>query len=466
MGPSEKSLTLDDESTGAVSWTPEAERRLVRKIDICLLPTLWIMSLLSWMDRANLGNANIAGLNSDLQLSSTRFSMALISYYLGYIVWVPISGLLVARTKPSLYLPTIMFLWGVVTAGTSAITTYPQLVVMRVLVGILESGLTPGMVFIFSCWYLPSEFGKRSSWFVTSAQIGGIFGGLIAGGLMANLEGVRGIRGWRWLFIVEGAVTMVVAAIAAFILPDYPSSTPRLSEEEKYIAARRLEDAGMNTVGSISSGERLTIGAAITGTFKNWKTYALCTTSVFHSGTLIMTYFYPVLVKGLGYKDPIMAQYMTAPIWAVGFVFTMAAGFLTDRAPRYRGLVVSSSLMFLAIMGVAVCAVYDFTVRYVLLAFMTGGIWSAYSQVLAYAGELFSDVHPDVRAFAIATDSLTSQTGYLYGAYLFPAENAPKHLLGFGMVVAMAGVSSICYFLIWMVASGKLKRHYAGQESD
>lgn len=136
-----------------------------------------------------------------------------------------------------------------VTAAVGAIHTYPQLLVIRLFLGILESGLTPGATFILSSWYLPKELGKRSSFFMTSAQMGGAFGGLIAGGVMGNLEGARGIRGWRWLFIVEGVVTCFVAIIAVFILPDYPASYSRLTEAERHVAVKRLELADIRIDG-------------------------------------------------------------------------------------------------------------------------------------------------------------------------------------------------------------------------
>lgn len=167
-----------------------------------------------------------------------------------------------------------MLLWGVVTAGISAVKTYQQLLVMRVLIGILEAGLTPGMIFIFSSWYRPTELGKRASLFLTSAQIGGLFGGLIAGGLMADLEGARGIRGWQWLFIVEGAVTIAVALVSYFVLPDYPVSYRRLTEEERFIATKRLQQAGVN-IGGQGSSPRLGLLRTIAGAFANWKTYAI-----------------------------------------------------------------------------------------------------------------------------------------------------------------------------------------------
>jgi MFS family permease len=181
-----------------------------------------------------------------------------------------------------------MLLWGVATAGIGAARTYQQLVVLRTFIGIFESGLTPGIAFLFSCWYTPHELGKRASLFLTSAQIGGLFGGLIAGGLMANLEGARNIRGWQWLFIVEGAVTIAAALAAFFVLPDYPVSCRRLTNDERYIATTRLRRVGTNVDGGSESASRLGLWPTIAGALKNWKTYALSIAAVVSSSSLVL----------------------------------------------------------------------------------------------------------------------------------------------------------------------------------
>ncbi|KAK4444206.1 MFS general substrate transporter [Podospora aff. communis PSN243] len=454
----------EESAQGEPTWTPEAERRLVRKIDLSLLPMLWLMNLLSWMDRANLGNANIAGLTSDLKLSSSQFSLAVVIYYVGYTLSAPISSLLLSRSRPSLYLPTLMSLWGLVTALTSLITSLPALLACRILIGVLEAGLTPGMVFIFSAWYTPSEMGKRTALFLTSAQCGGLFGGLIAGGLMRDLEGARGMRGWRWLFLVEGVVTVAVAAVGYGVLVDYPESPGgkvrggrffMFSEGERGVAVGRLRRAGTVTgvgVGRGEGGGSMGLGGTVRGAVREWRVWLFSVATAMYSGAAILTYFYPVLVKGLGYTDPIMAQYMTAPIWGVAVVFNLASGFAADRIPHYRGLVVVAGLVLISLTALLTCVIHNFTARYVLLSFMTGGLWVAYSQCLAYLGDLFRNLHPDVRSFAIGMTTVAAQMGYFYGAYCFPAENAPKHLLGFGMVAGSSGCSSGLYFLLWWAA--------------
>ena len=109
--------------------------------------------------------------------------------------------MLLSNSKPSIYLPVIMTLWGAVTCCMSAIKNFRQLVALRVVVGILEAGFSPGVLLIISSWYKRSEQSKRFAVYISAAILSGAFGGLLAGAITKNLEGAHGIRGWRWLFV-------------------------------------------------------------------------------------------------------------------------------------------------------------------------------------------------------------------------------------------------------------------------
>jgi len=184
---------------------------------------------------------------------------------------------LLSRTRPSITLPAIMGLWGVVTACMGAMTTFPQLMGLRTLLGALESIFNPGTTYLFSNWYRPNELGKRSSYYMSAAQLGGAFGGLIAGGVMDHLEGARGIRGWRWLFVVEGAVTIAAAILVSITLPDYPTTWRRLTAEQKHIATKRLNNSGIMTSkdGDPTAGKKVSVKDAIIITLSDWKSYGI-----------------------------------------------------------------------------------------------------------------------------------------------------------------------------------------------
>lgn len=151
----------------------------------------------------------------------------------------------------------------------------------------------------------------------------------------------------------------------------------------------------------------------------------------------------------MGYDDPVKAQYMTVPIWVVGFVFSLIAGIVGDRFPRARALNIVGWLCLSIVFAVVTCFVFDFKARYVLLAFMTGGVWGAFTGTMAFCAELFQDVPPEVRALTLGIMSMASNTGNVYGAYLWPKEHAPKYLLGFGMVAATGAATSVIFTAMW-----------------
>jgi len=188
----------------SVSFTAEEEKKLVRRIDLFLLPTIWLMYLLSYMDRTNIGNAKIAGMADDLNLTSDQYSVTLVVFFVGYVIFEAPSNMILVRSRPSRYLPAIMAVWGVLTCCMAAIQSYHHLIVLRVFVGILESGFAPGILLIISSWYKREEQSKRFAVFISAAILSGAFGGLLAGAITGGLEGAHGLRGWRWLFIVEG----------------------------------------------------------------------------------------------------------------------------------------------------------------------------------------------------------------------------------------------------------------------
>jgi MFS family permease len=135
-----------------------------------------------------------------------------------------------------------MTIWGVLTCIMSVVKNYHHLIVLRIFVGVMESGFAPGVLLIISSWYRRSEQSKRFAVFMSAAILSGAFGGLLAGAITGGLEGTHGIRGWRWLFIVEGVTTIGWSIISAFLLLDFPATTKGLTERERAIAIARLHE--------------------------------------------------------------------------------------------------------------------------------------------------------------------------------------------------------------------------------
>jgi MFS family permease len=161
-----------------------------------------------------------------------------------------------------------MVIWGSLTCVMAAIKDIKHLVALRVMIGCVEAGFAPGVLLELSSWYKRTEQSKRFGVYISAAILSGAFGGILAAVIVDNLEGVHGIRGWRWLFILEGAATIGVALISLFILPDFR----RLSAREREIAVTRL--ANENVTAITEDSERLTHWQAIVVSVKDWRTWA------------------------------------------------------------------------------------------------------------------------------------------------------------------------------------------------
>ena len=258
----------------AGSWDIKAEKSLVRKIDIRVFPVMIILFVLNFIDRNNFANARLKGLEDDLNLSDVQYQTCISIFLVGYVVMqLPSNLILHVVNRPSWYLCSCVIVWGVISASTSAVQNATGAILCRFFLGCVEASFFPGSLYFLSRWYTRKEMHLR----VTILNAGNLaaqaFGGLIAAGILSRMDGDMGLGAWRWLFVVEGAITIVVSILAVFILPDYPLTTSWLSEEEKRISSARLAlDAGL---ASDAEGESVSTIQGVIMAFKDPKVWLL-----------------------------------------------------------------------------------------------------------------------------------------------------------------------------------------------
>jgi MFS family permease len=180
----------------------QMSKKLLFKIDIHLLPFLIFMYLLNYLDRSNLAQARQGSLQKDLHMKGDDYNIAISILFVGYLLMQLPSNLLITRVRPSLYLGTVMTIWGVVSTCNSAVHNFRSLVAVRFFLGFVEAPFFPGAVFLMSSWYTRAELTRRISWLYAGNALAQMFGGLISAGILRNLNGNMGIAGWRWLFII------------------------------------------------------------------------------------------------------------------------------------------------------------------------------------------------------------------------------------------------------------------------
>lgn len=198
---------------------------------------------MNYLDRNNIAAARLAGLETDLKLHGTQYQTAVSILFVGYVLMqVPSNLFLNKFGKPAVYLSTAMVLWGVISTATAAVNSFGGLIAIRFFLGFIEAAYFPGCLYYLSTWYTRKELGFRTAMLYSGSLMSGAFSGLIAAGITKGLDNVHGMRAWRWLFIIEGVITIAIAIVAYFILPNFPRTTPWLNEDEKTLAAWRLEE--------------------------------------------------------------------------------------------------------------------------------------------------------------------------------------------------------------------------------
>ncbi|EGU88786.1 hypothetical protein FOXB_00708 [Fusarium oxysporum f. sp. conglutinans Fo5176] len=193
------------------NFPEERKKAVIRKVDWRLIPMLVLLYLIAYLDKTNIGNAKIEGMTDDLQLKGIEYNIVTAIFFIPFVLCeVPSNMILHKFKRPSWYMGGIVFCWGVIMTLTALVQNYAGLLVIRFLLGIFEAGFLPGAILIISNWYLPNETQTRIAILYTSAATGGAFSGLLAFAI-AKMDGMAGMEGWRWIFLIEGLFTVVVA---------------------------------------------------------------------------------------------------------------------------------------------------------------------------------------------------------------------------------------------------------------
>jgi len=203
----------------------------VRKAMRHLLPFLLLMYVLAFLDRANIGFAQKA-LQQDSGLSDTAFAFGAGVFFAGYALFEVPSNLLLHRVGARVWMGRIMVTWGLVSAAMATVSTPTGFYALRFLLGIAEAGFFPGIIYYLTRWFPQSARGRAIGVFYFGAPLAFIFGSPLSGSLM-DLHGVLGLAGWRWLFLVEGGMAVIVGVWAFWYLDNRPAEASWLREEER-----------------------------------------------------------------------------------------------------------------------------------------------------------------------------------------------------------------------------------------
>ncbi|KAL1918588.1 uncharacterized protein VTP21DRAFT_2610 [Calcarisporiella thermophila] len=314
------------EKADLTSVDPALEKALLFKQDIHLVPFLALLYLLSFLDRIAIGNAKVAGMEHSLGLSGPEYAWSLSIFFIGYVLFEVPSNLLLKKLTPSKWIPSIMVVWGGIMVAMAFSRNFSDLMANRFFLGLAEAGLFPGVVYYLTFWYKRSEQSLRIALFFSAASLSGAFGGVLAYGIQ-QMDGIQGLAGWQWIFILEGGATVVLAFASYFVLADFPETAKFLTPAQRELAQRRLRN---DTVATASHFSWNHVFAAA----RDIKVYFYM---VIYIGILVPLYsfslFIPSIVNGLGFTS-LQAQLLSSPPYAVGCIATALVGYLSDRTGK------------------------------------------------------------------------------------------------------------------------------------
>ncbi|KAJ5468803.1 hypothetical protein N7475_006555 [Penicillium sp. IBT 31633x] len=302
--------------------TPEEAKKVLRKIDIRLIPLLFLIYMLQYLDKNSINFASVYGLKEGTHLKGQQYSWLSSIFYFGYLIAQYPAGLAMQKLPVGKFLAITTLVWGGLLMTTPACYNFAGIAINRFLLGMVEAVVTPGFVLVTGMWYTTEEQPFRLSiWYCTNG-IATMFGGLI-GYAVGHIT--TGLPRWMYVFLIFGAFSVAVGAIALIFLPDLPSTAKFLSERERAIAVERV---AINRQGVKNSQFKWYQVRQAAQDPKTWLLFIMAIGAQIPNSAL--TSFTSIIVGTFGF-DTLGTQYMQIPGGAVQFITLLSGGYIATK---------------------------------------------------------------------------------------------------------------------------------------
>lgn len=453
--------TPNDEAQVAI------EKALRHKFDRRILPLGIIIYLMAQIDRSNMSNALVLGIREDADLTGDRFNISLTLFYVTYILFEIPANMCCKRFGPRIWLSFITFGFGVTTACMSLCKDYPSIMTCRLILGIFEAGVQPGLMFVYAQFYRRQELGSRWGIKAAAGSVAGAFGGLLGSGL-GNIPKAGMFERWRWIFLIEGIITALVAGLVYWFMPKDVAFSSFLTAEERRIAVHRIaEENKASGAAEDVSPWRLDVlkkaminaNTQLVGLGIMMSLLSLTSLSLF----MVSHHFpsnqrsisanrhqKPSLIRSMGYSTT-HAQLLTVPPYVLAACVCIGASFASDRL-RSRGLIIMALTPLTAIGFLLLAFVPSTAVRYFALFLTTAPAFTCSPLLLTWV--VGNAAGPSVRAIVSAYAVGEGNVGAIIATWTFLPSEGPRylkgHLINFGgSFVLLVVVIFTHFYLKW-----------------
>ncbi|KAI9147044.1 Major facilitator-type transporter hxnP [Paramyrothecium foliicola] len=438
---------------GSHNKTDPHEIALVKKLDRFMLPILWLMYLFNYLDRNAIVNARLNNLEEDLGLVGTQYNTCVSILFVGYIAFQIPSNMLLNRLRPSWYMAGFCLAWSIVSLLTYLANSYATMVVCRLLLGVTEAPFYPGALYLISMFYTRKEVATRMSLFFTANMLASSFSPLIAAGVFSGLDGSMGLAGWRWLFIIQGALSILTAILAFYFLPDHPLQTRWLTPEQRQLAHNRIY------ADTTDRREGTSVVKGLKESVSDWRTWALVAAYNFHLCSTSFQNFLPTVVQTLGFNRTITLTlvappYILAAILGVGMAWT--SGRWNERTWHI------TVCKCIAICGFIISVTtLNIGARYFSIFLFVGFSFGINNILLGWVSSTVGQTN-EKKSVSLAIANSLGNCASIYMPYLWPSTDGPRYLPAWiASLCFSGGVIVITWFLRTM-----LKRHNSRKRAE
>uniref|UniRef100_A0A0B7KFH0 Major facilitator superfamily (MFS) profile domain-containing protein n=1 Tax=Bionectria ochroleuca TaxID=29856 RepID=A0A0B7KFH0_BIOOC len=401
-----------------------SDSKLRLKIDLYILPMVTIIYLLCFIDRANIGNARIAGLEADLNMKGYDFNICLSVFYISYIIFEIPGNILCKIMGPGWFIPACCLGFGICTICTAFVQSFAALCGLRFVLGIFEAAMLPATVYYLSRWYKRDELTFRLSFFIISASLSGAFGGLLASAIL-SIGRIGSITSWKMIFAIEGIVTVGFGLLGFAVMTDRAETAIWLSNAEKEQISARIKAERIGTTEVLDKFDRKKFKRGIFNPVVLATSMTLCFNNITVHG---LSFFLPTIVKTI-FPDRTVRdqQLLTVPPYALGTITCLIICYLSwkmDRRTIFLILCPPFSIigysMFLA--STTAHVRYGATFLPVVGIFAVGALTNSH-----VSANVVSDT---ARSSAVATNAMFGNIGGLVSTWAFLPFDGPLYPIG------------------------------------
>ncbi|KAJ7730757.1 major facilitator superfamily domain-containing protein, partial [Mycena metata] len=441
--PSSRPSTINEPTDGEASERHHAQQQLLHKLDFRLIPAIFVIYIMNYVNRTAITAARLRGLEQDLHLSDIQYSVVLSILFVTLSLGQPPSNMILNKVRrPSVYIGCCVVAWGLASALSGVTTNYAGMLACRFFIGLPEASFYPGAVYLLSCWYTKKELAIRTAILFSGLDIANAFGALVAAGILSHMHGTLGIAGWRWYGLPSsGCATICLGFLVMWMLPDYPRNTRWINDKESRLAQARLaEDAGEadqdTQADSPFHGFKLAVADPLVWLFSMMLFFQ-------HLGRSVGQFF-PTLAKTLGFSTTITLL-LTAPPWLVAGIFCVLSAWHADKTgERFFHISVWVWAMMVGfIIGLCTMSV---GARYFSMFLMAIGDVGC-AMTLVWAANSIPRP-PAKRAAAIGIVNGMANLGTLVGSFAWKNKWSPKYTQSFAISLAALVISSVFAIVI------------------